>query len=329
MIARLGRRFAPPLIGVALAAIAAGCQTQPDLSVFVSPPDHSLLALYRAHSSGSALSEGRAWLNAGDSARAVEVWSGISALDATETPLLSVIAVEAFNAGDYGLARAALQTIVVRDPADHAAQFSLGLLLAAAGSHGATAALQAASAQPALREQAQAMLGAPVDQAPERLGWALLAVRYWPYAEMALTRAAAAPGFSAAGMAALAVSREYQGKDGGLWMERALNAGPDDAGVHALRTVHLRLRGDYAGSLIAAQRAAALAPGSPAMLAQLGAAYERLGELDNARTWVERAQALANGDPRYEDLAAAMAQTEDAALSALLDALERGDARAP
>lgn len=328
MTGRWGKRFAL-LAGVVFAVCAAGCQSPREPLASVSPPGHPLLALYQTRIAGTALSEGQAWLNAGDSARAVEAWDAITALDTAETPLLSIMAVEALNAGEYGLARDALQTIVSRNPSDHAAQFSLGLLLAAAGSDGAANALQTASAEPAFREPALAVRGALVAEAPERLGWALFAGRYWPHAELAFTRAAALPSFSAAGMAALAVSREFQGKDGGLWMERALSAGPSDAGVWALEAVHLRLAGDFPGSLSAAQRAAALASESPAMLAQLGAAYERLGELDDARTWYDRAQALANGDPRYEALAAAAAQSEDTALAALLDALERGDASAP
>jgi len=328
MIARWGHRVAL-LAGVVLAACVVGCQSPLEPSASVSPPDHLLTALYQARTSGAPVSEGRAWLNAGDSVRAIEAWAGISAPDSAETPLLSVIAVEALSAGDYGLARDALQAIVTRNPSDHSAQFSLGLLLAAAGSGGAVEALQAASADSALREQAQAVRGALVAESPERLGWALFAGRYWPYAELAFIRAAAVPGFSAAGMAALAVSRAYQGKDGDPWMERALSTGPNDAGVRALEAVQLRLSGDLVGSLNAAQRAAALAPESPAMLAQLGAAYERLGELDDARTWYDRARELANGDLRYDELAAAAAQSEDAALAALLEALERGDASAP
>jgi len=327
---RLGRLLTA-LLSVAMAVSAAGCQSpaNPTASSSLTPPDHPLAALYRVRAGGDAPDEGRAWLNAADPVRAVEAWAGSASLDAAGIPLLTTIAGEALNAGEIALAREALIALVTRDPSDQASQLALGLLLAAAGLDGAAPALQAASANPALAPQAQAILDATMAESPERLGWAFFAGRLWPYAELAFTRAASVDNFSAAGMAALAVSREFQGKDSDPWMERALSAGPNDAGVRALEAVHLRLAGDFPGSLSAAQRAAALAPESSAMLAQLGAAYERLGELDDARTWYDRAQALANGDPRYDELAAAAAQSEDAALAALLEALERGDASAP
>ena len=311
--------------------LAAGCNPSAELASGppVTPPDHPLTILYRAHLAGDALAEGRAWLNNGDPVRAAEAWAGVPDLTDADTPLLQTLADRALDAGNASLARAALETLAGRNSADYPAQLALGLLLAAAGADGAAAALQAASSGPALAAPAQDILAALTSGSAERVGWLLFAGRYWAEAELALTRAAAETGFSAGGMAELGLSRNFQGKDGEVWIGRAVSAAPNDAGVRALEALHLRLTGDWPGSLNAAQRAAALAPESPAMLAQLGAAYQRLGQLDDARTWYQRAQALAGGDPRYAELAEAVAQTEDAALEALLEALESGEASAP
>ncbi|MFN8380042.1 MAG: tetratricopeptide repeat protein [Anaerolineae bacterium] len=331
MTARFTRRVLLALIAAFGLLAATSCQPLIDPSAPPSstPPDHPLTTLFRASVSGDRLNAGRAWLGVGDSVRAVEAWAGVPSLDSVEMPLLDVIAEEALNAGNPALARSSYQTIASRNPDDRAAQFSLGLLLAATGADAAIEALQVASGESAFSTPAQDILNAMGAQSGERVGWALFAGHFWPAAELAFTRAAADPSFTARGMAGLALSRDYQSKDGGLWMDRALSAAPEDAGVRALESVHLRMQRDLNGSLNAAQRAAALAPESAAMLAQLGAAYERLGQLDGARTWYERAQTLAGGDPRYEDLAATAAQTEDAALDALLEALQRGEASAP
>ena len=63
-------------------------------------------------------------------------------------------------------------------------------------------------------------------------------------------------------------------------------------------------------------------PENPALLAQLGAAYQRLGQSDDARVWYERAQALAGDDPRYTALLDSLNAAEDAALDTLLQSLE-------
>lgn len=328
MNGRAGRRAGMVLLAATLALSTFGCQSSPE-SASVTPPDHPLTALMRARASENLLGAGRAWLGAGDSLRAVGAWAGAPSFETAETPLLRIMAEEALAAGNPGLARDALEAMVARDRNDLPAQFALGLLLAAAGGDEAAAYLRAASAEPALAPSAQPILAALTADSPLRVGWALFAGHFWAQAEIAFTRAAAGPAFTALDRAALALSRDYQGKDGDRWMNRALSAAPGDAGIWALQAMHLRLRGDREGSLSAARRAAALAPESPAMLAQLGAAYQRVGRLSEARTWYERARALAGGDPRYEQLAAAAAQTGDAALDALLEALQRGDASAP
>ena len=60
------------------------------------------------------------------------------------------------------------------------------------------------------------------------------------------------------------------------------------------------------------------APDSAPTLAQLGAAWQRAGDLDEARHWYELAQSLAGDDPRYQALVDSIARTQDSALDAIL-----------
>jgi Flp pilus assembly protein TadD len=233
---------------------------------------------------------------------------------------LTAIAGTAVQAGDPALARRALAEAVSRNPNDANTQLDLGLLLAAIAPGEAAVHLSAAAGEPAF-----AGLALPVAEAlargPEAAGWALFARQQWSYAELAFLQAAGGPGLSPVAQAALALSRDYQGKDGRAWMDRAVLQAPGEAQVRAIQAIHLRLSGNLEASLTAQQRATSLAPDSPAMLAGLGAAYQRLGQLEEARVWFERAQALAGDDLRIQAMLNSAAQSEAAALDALLDDL--------
>ena len=244
------------------------------------PPPHPLTALYRARLSGDAFASGRAWLAVDEGQRAVQAWADVP-LDTLTPPELQIVADEAGRTGDFALARSALETLLTRNPNDTTAHLTLGLLLAAVSPGEALRHLQAAADDPALAALAS-VVQAAARQTAEAVGWTLLDGGQWPFAELAFRTAAAEPGARPLVWAGLALSRDYQGKEGDEWMNAAVARAPNEAAVFALLSIHRRVQGDLDGSLIAQQRAVALAPNSAPLLAQLGMTYQRLGRLDEA-----------------------------------------------
>jgi len=286
------------------------------------PASAPLAALYGARAAQDSMATGQAWLTMADPMRALAAW--VPALPQTTDPnLLRQAADLALQAGEPALARSTLERLLSLNPGDSRTQLQLGILLAAVHDQAAEPHLRAAAQQPAYTALAMAVLDAMRRSTPA-VAWALVEHGQWAQAELAFIDAAADAPVSALLLAGLAVARDYQGKDGGAWIERAVALGPDSAAVRALQSTHLRLTGDLEGSLQAQITAAGLAPDSPAILAGLAAAYQRAGDLEAARRWSSAAVALAPDDPRYAALHESVAQAESAALAALIDALGSG-----
>lgn len=314
MIAR-GRRAA---LLFALAAIAAtsllALSVNPpaiaDAPPSFSPPARALLTrLYQAESAGLTRTAANAWFEMGDPLRGLA--AGAPAISEADDPgFLHRVAAEAMTVGDLALARAALERLLALNPGDNEAHLDLGLLLLVVAPEQARSHLRASA-----RGDLVALETA--NDSPEALGRALFERSLWPQAELAFTIAAADLAVRAETLALLALSRDYQGEDGSAWMERALARAPGSASVRAIEGMHLRLQGDHQGSLQALRAAAALAPDSPAISAQLGASYQLLGQLDEAQHWYEQAQMLAQDDPRYQALVDSIGRTQDFALDAL------------
>jgi tetratricopeptide (TPR) repeat protein len=303
----------PLLLLLSWASVAARAPADPP-----SPPrEAALTRLYQARAAGDAELESRLWLQLGDPVRGLE--AAARALPVARDPaLLTWIAAEATASGDPALAQAALERWLALDPADAGAHLALGILLAPVAPGQAAIHLQRAAQSPDLEAVALAINRA-AQISPEAVGWALFERKLWPQAELAFTQAAANPALAAEALAALALSRDYQSKDGALWMARALAQSPENANVRAMQGIHLRLQGDLEGSLQALMIAADLAPESAPILAQLGAAWQQRGDLDEALRWYEQALARAGGDPRYQALVDSLLRTQDSALDAILE----------
>ena len=83
-----------------------------------------------------------------------------------------------------------------------------------------------------------------------------------------------------------------QGKDGAPQIEAAVTVAPDEPQVRFLQGLHLRLAFDNAGSLDAMVQAVALDPENPALYAELGKAYQLVGDLPTAERWLKFAVSL-------------------------------------
>lgn len=271
-----------------------------------APAPALLTSLYQAEFAESAQAIASTWFEMGDPVRSLT--AGARAVPETDDPdFLRKVAAEAVAAEDWALAQAALERLLALNPDDQA-HFDLGLLLASTDPERARVHLQIAARVSAQDDLALALETA--SYSPEMLGRILFERALWPQAEQAFIIAAADLAVQPETLALLALSRDYQAKDGSIWMNRAAVRAPDDPDVLVMQGIHLRLQGDDEGSLQALSAAAALAPGSPAILAQLGAAYQRLGQLSEARRWYEMAQQLARGDLRYQSLVDSIARTQ-------------------
>jgi Flp pilus assembly protein TadD len=91
-----------------------------------------------------------------------------------------------------------------------------------------------------------------------------------------------------------------QGEEGRNWIDRAVALAPTSATVRLLQGLYLRRIGDYEGSQRTLTTAAGLDPQNPIMFAELGTAYQLLGDLTLARRWLEQALALSGGDSRFQ-----------------------------
>ncbi|HYO88220.1 MAG TPA: tetratricopeptide repeat protein [Candidatus Limnocylindrales bacterium] len=321
MISRRRRAFllasgmAIAVVVGALVTLGAARQPIEEPSSPRPPAGAALTVLYSARAAQQPQASARAWVAMDDPLRGLPAAAVVST--STDRTFLRMVADESIAVADWLQARVALERLLVLNPNDANAHLDLGLMLAASAPQRAQEHLQAAATETAYAAFTSALMEA-ARRSAEAAGWALFEQALWPYAELAFTTAAADLALSAQSLAALALSRDYQAKDGGVWMQRALERAPDDASVRTMQGIHLRLRGDAQGSLQALRSAAELAPDSTPILAQLGAAYQEMGEMEEAQRWYGLAQALAGDDPRYQALTDSLARTQDAALDAIL-----------
>ena len=125
---------------------------------------------------------------------------------------------------------------------------------------------------------------------PVRIGIALADAKLWTYAELAFSQSPNDPLALAYG----ALARDMQGKDGSTWLQNALALAPQSAQVRFLQGLHLRLNFKYQESLQAIIQASALDPENPALYAELGRAYQLVGDLTTAEYWLKFAVSLDN-----------------------------------
>jgi tetratricopeptide (TPR) repeat protein len=105
-------------------------------------------------------------------------------------------------------------------------------------------------------------------------------------------------------LAYVGLARDRQGKDGGLWIEQAVAQDGQNAVIRFIQGLHLRFEDDLTGSLNALVRAVTLDPQNPAYYAELGTAYQLVGDLENAERWLRVAVEVSNQDVRFQRLLA-------------------------
>jgi tetratricopeptide (TPR) repeat protein len=185
-------------------------------------------------------------------------------------------------------------------PYDSYPNQQLGLLLVARDPLQALYHLQ--TSQPNARDNALiAVLEQSADDAdlPILIGEILFEQGRFAYAEYAFKHGAMWNIDPAIAWAYTALSRQAQGKDGDAWMQSALDHAPDDATVHYLHGFYLRNDARLVESREAFGRAVALDLLNPLYYAELGNAYQYIGDLTTARYWLEYAVVLSENDPIY------------------------------
>ncbi|MFQ3567169.1 MAG: tetratricopeptide repeat protein [Aggregatilineales bacterium] len=284
-------------------------------------------ALYHVEVQASALGwsserlrlAGDLWREAGDLDRALAYWQAAAIHGGDDPALFRSLADAALELQRWPVARDALSRLVMLDPNNRRARFEIGLLLASLRSHDAAAHLQAAALDAAYTTLSHQLIAAldDVDSASALAVGAVLAEHsLWQYAELAFVQVAALT-IAPEAFACVGWARAQQGKNGAVWIERALALEPANPRVRALHGLYLRQIGDYLASVDALAMAAALDPSNPTWYAELGAAHYLLGDLSTASYWLERAAAISDGDPRFVDLLDALAGAEDALLQSL------------
>ena len=139
-----------------------------------------------------------------------------------------------------------LEQMARNAPGDAWIHYHVGLLRAAFDPRAAQADLQIAAQDVEYHNVAAELLrivSRSDDLLAMHVGLSLAAAEMWPYAELAFQHAADTGEAYAEGMAYVSLARDQQGKDGGAWIERAVNAEPQNAVVRYLQGLHLRQQG--------------------------------------------------------------------------------------
>ena len=271
---------------------------------------------------------GDLWREAGDFARALAYWQSAAEEQADER-LLRDIAEMALELGDWTSANDALQQLRASLPNDPWVNLQLALLRAVVNPSAAIEYLGVAETEPAYAALANDLIAVLPQSADDSVnglavGQVLAEHELLLFAETAFMQAATEQALPEA-MAYAGFVRDRQGKDGSAWVEQALRLAPNNPTVRLLQGLHLRQLGEDEGSLNALIGAVALDPENPVMYAELGTAYQLVGDLPQARRWLEQAVALSD-DPRFQQLLDALAAEENQLLEAFGVATEEANA---
>jgi tetratricopeptide (TPR) repeat protein len=248
---------------------------------------------------------GNLWRDMGDLRRAVAYWENAD----PAAPILRDRAqayVQLERWADAADALEQLLALLPDDSPDRAwTQFQLGLIRAAYDPARSLDLLRAAEpSYGAVVTNLLPVLAGTTDSV--RIGIALARVDLWSHAELAFAQSGDPLAIAYSGLA-----RDMQGKDGSPQIQTAVAFAPDDPQVRYLQGLHLRLNYDYPGSLDAMIQAVALDPENPALYAELGRAYQLVGDMATAEHWLKFAVSL---DDHFQPLLDAFYADERAAL---------------
>lgn len=255
----------------------------------------------------------------GEHAEALAAWQAAMQADPSFPPVYDHIAMAEHELGDYAAEQAALeQRLALEENA--AAEYQLGLLLAASEPERAGQSLTAASRldpqfEPAVQTMraALALAGLETDASSRlvTIGRGLGLVGEWRLAQSAFEHAAQADPTNAEAWAWQGEARQHLGQGGKAELDKAVSLDAHSTIVRALRGLYYTRAGDHAAALTEYLQAAQTEPENPAWQASAGESYARTGDLIAALAAYRKATELAPDDPTYWRLLAAFSAHND------------------
>ena len=244
---------------------------------------------------------GNAYQESGDPARAISAWEHALPLPRAD----ELLAVAERSRGNFPKAIGYWQAAITLEPANSAAHYALGLLLAATSPGTALPELvKAADLEPGLNvpvEKLRTALNTAFlsdDRATQFLvsGQALGAIGEWDLAAEAFRNAASERAGYGEAWAWLGEARQHLGLDGSTAIEQSLVLAPGSAIVQGLYGMYLQRQGKPQAALAAFHKAAALEPKNPGWQMALGSASDQSGDLVAAYEFYFHAVELAPSD---------------------------------
>jgi len=247
------------------------------------------------------------WVALGDEVRALSHWEASVRADASPNNLRSAASLN-LQHGNWAAAFQHLQALHEMLPDNGWAAYHGGAMLAASDPAGAMQWLEplALDEESTYQEVAQALLS--VLRAPDtplplgaQVGAVLANAEEWALAEYAFQLATVSDYTFPEAMAYVALMRAHQAKEGGAWLQRALEIAPDDANVHYVAGIYWRTLEDYPRSASELLNAVILQPYTAIFHAELGNTYRLMGSLSDSETWLLSAITLSEGEPIYQE----------------------------
>lgn len=250
---------------------------------------------------------GDVWRDAGSLPRAVDFWEAAAQANPKDPVLARGLAQAYIDLQRWSKAADALERMLALNERDYWAQLQLGLIRAPFDPRKALTHLEAAAEEPAYQQLAWRLSAILRDDPGDpllsmRIGVVLAEQELWNYAELAFQQAAIVNAPYAEALAYTGLARDAQGKDGKAWLDEAVALEPDSAQVRYLQGLHFRRIGADDASIGALAQAVQLDPANPAFNAELGTAYNLVGDTARAEYWLRLAALFSNGDPHFEGL---------------------------
>jgi tetratricopeptide (TPR) repeat protein len=252
-----------------------------------------------------ALQAGHVWKVLGNLPRATSYWEVAVQQDSDNVEVWRNLAEAYIALQRWSLATIALARLIELNPDDNWSHYQLGLMQIAVDPERARAELKLAARDSANQEVSDDLLLAlklPASLSTMHVGVTLSRHNLWNYAELTFQHIVALDEPLPEALAYLGLARDQQEKNGSQQIEQAVKIAPDHALIRYIQGLHLRLRGDNVGSLDAFLRAATYEPPNPAYAAELGTAYQLIGDLPLAEEWLRKAVTLSDNDPRFQQL---------------------------
>ena len=249
---------------------------------------------------------GDVWWQMGDITRAIPYWSG--ALESIQdVDLLRTVANSYINLGEWTLARQTLEKLLSLKPDDEWSNYQMGMILAAFNPIKSKLFFDAVSLDSPFTQTVVAVKNElntdPSDPLISfRVGLTLVNLKLWDYAELAFQNASDISYPNPQALAYLGWVKSRQGKDGSPWIDLATSLAPDDPEIWYLRGLHFRAIADYVESLDAIAQSVRLAPNNAGLYAELGTAFNLVGNVEQAEYWLDYAVSISSNTPEYQQI---------------------------